>query len=160
MFPRLLVRQMGQAADAAINNVLLSGTRPMMIWPKMEVAYVAAVTLGGLYGIAEAWEPICSGRGVTLRLAGVFCHAAPQMRYKGRAGETECELADLLVVTDVRRRSGLLIRRAGSHPSENGSCKVPCFLDRPVESQATGPLSEVVSLRLCGPDLQHEAVLA
>ena len=111
MFPPRLVIQMGDAADAAIAEVLLNGTWPMVVRPKKEVAYVAAVTLSGIHAIAEAWEPICSGRGVSMRLAGVFCHAAPQVSFKGQSGRTKCELADLLVVTDVRR-NGVLVRRA------------------------------------------------
>jgi len=101
---------MAAAADAAIDNVLLNGTGPI-VRPKKEVAHVAAVTLGGICDIAEAWERICSGRGISLRLAGIFCHAAPQVRFKGQSGKTACELADLLVVTDIRKR-GALTRRA------------------------------------------------
>jgi hypothetical protein len=110
MFPRSLVRQMAAEADAAIDDALLHGAGPI-VRPKKEVAYVAAVTLGGIYDIAAAWTPICSGRGVSLRLAGVFCHAAPIVRFRGKSGKTDCELADLLVVTDIRKR-GVLTRRA------------------------------------------------
>jgi hypothetical protein len=98
-------------ADAAIDNALLAGAGPI-VRPKKEVAYVAAVTLGGIYDIAEAWRPICSGHGMSLRLAGVFCHAAPIVRFKGRSGKTDCELADLLVVTDIRMGSTLTRRAA------------------------------------------------
>jgi hypothetical protein len=110
MFPRTLIRHMATAADAAIDNVLLNGEGPI-VRPKKEVTYVAAVTLGGIYGIAEAWRQICSGHGISLRLAGVFCHAAPMVRFKGAQGKTDCELADLLVVTDIRK-GGALTRRA------------------------------------------------
>jgi hypothetical protein len=110
MFPRPLVRQMATEADAAIDDALLNGAGPI-VRPKKEVAYVAAVTLGGVYEIAEAWRPICAGRGMSLRLAGVFCHAAPIVRFKGRSGKTVCELGDLLVVTDIRK-GGALTRRA------------------------------------------------
>jgi hypothetical protein len=98
-------------ADAAIDNALLAGAGPI-VRPKKEVAYVAAVTLGGIYDIAEAWRPICFGHGMSLRLAGVFCHAAPIVRFKGRSGKTDCELADLLVVTDIRMGSTLTRRAA------------------------------------------------
>lgn len=111
MFPRRIVCEMAAAADAAINNVLLNGAGERIVRPKKEVAYVAAVTLGGIYDIAEAWNPICSGRGISLRLAGVFCHAAPIVKFGRKPLERKCELADLLVVTDIRK-SGALIRRA------------------------------------------------
>ena len=111
MFPRRAVNAMATAADTAIDNVLIRGARPMISPPHKEVGYVAAVTLGGIRDIASAWEPICSGLGLTIRLAGVFCHAAPIVTFKGASGRTSCELADLLVVADIKKR-GLLIRRA------------------------------------------------
>jgi len=120
---------MAAAADAAIDNVLLNGTGPI-VRPKKEVAHVAAVTLGGICDIAEAWERICSGRGISLRLAGIFCHAAPQVRFKGQSGKTACELADLLVVTDIRKR-GALTSEGCANSSKNGACKTASVDDRP-----------------------------
>lgn len=61
---------MAKAADAAINSALLYGTPPLLVRPKKEVAYVAAITLGGIHEIAAAWAPICAGQGLALRLTG------------------------------------------------------------------------------------------
>jgi hypothetical protein len=112
MFPRTIVTAMADATDAAINDVLLNGAGQMLVRPKKEIAYVAAMTIGGIHEIANAWGPICSGQGITMRLAGVFCHAAPVVTFNGKSGKTDCELADLLVVTDLKRRSQLTRRAA------------------------------------------------
>ena len=111
MFSRPTVESMAEEADKAINTILLHGTPSMVVRPKKEIAYVAAVTLGGIHGIADAWGRIPSRRGLAMRLAGVYCHAAPIVRFVANGETRDCELADLLVVTDVRK-SGVLTRRA------------------------------------------------
>lgn len=133
MFPRTLVRRMAVAADAVIDDVLLNGAGPILR-PKKEITYVAAVTLGGIYGIADAWRRICSGRGISLRLAGVFCHAAPIVRFKGRSGKTNCELADLLVVTDIKK-GGVLTRRAALIQAKMARAKQRVSLTGPSSCQ-------------------------
>jgi hypothetical protein len=127
MFPRSVIQQMADEADAAINAALLRGASPMLTRPRKEVAYVAAVTLGGLYGIADAWGPICRGWGFGLNLAGVFCHAAPEVRFKGKAGAAQCELADLLVVTDLRKK-GRLVRTAALIQAKMACAKFRVYL--------------------------------
>jgi hypothetical protein len=112
MFPRKVVKEMAEKADAAINLALFNGAQPMRGGSHSELAYVGAVTLDGLHGISAAWEPICRRLGVTMRLLGVYCHAAPQVLFDGKVKRTKCELADLLVVTDVKKKGGLTRRAA------------------------------------------------
>jgi hypothetical protein len=84
----------------------------MLSPPRGEVGFVAAVTLGGIKEIAKAWKPLCSGLGLRLNLSGVFCHAAPIVRFTDAKRRSQpCELADLLIVVDIGS-SGSLIRRA------------------------------------------------
>jgi hypothetical protein len=111
MFPRKVIKEMADKADAAINLALFNGAQPMRGGSHSELAYVGAVTLDGLHGISAAWKPICRGLGMTMRLLGVYCHAAPQVLFDGKVRRTKCELADLLVVTDVKKK-GVLTRRA------------------------------------------------
>ncbi len=111
MFPRKVVKEMADEADAAINLALFNAAQPMLGGSHSELAYVGAVTLDGLHGISDAWKPICRALGMTMRLLGVYCHAAPQVSFDGKSKGTRCELADLLVVTDIKKR-GVLSRRA------------------------------------------------
>jgi hypothetical protein len=104
---------MAAKANRAIDNVLYVGSQTMISPPRSEVGFVAAVTLGGINDIAKAWRPLCAGHGLTLQLAGVFCHAAPVVTFKDHSGRTgHCELADLLVVVDVTNAGGLIRRAA------------------------------------------------
>src|ERR1700726_230734 len=92
-------KAMSDAADAVIGNVLLHGSNGMRTVPRSEGGLVAAVTLGGIDKIAAAWRPILSASQFALSTTGVFCHAAPMVRFShpGILVQT-CELADLLVV--------------------------------------------------------------
>lgn len=111
MFPRKAVEEMADAADAAINRALFNAAQLMSGGSHSELAYVGAVTLEGLHGISDAWKPICRNYKMAMRLLGVYCHASPMVVFDGKSKGTKCELADLLVVTDVREK-GRLTRRA------------------------------------------------
>ena len=105
-------KAMSDAADAVIGNVLLHGSNGMRTVPRSEVGLVAAVTLGGIDKIAAAWRPILSASQFALSTTGVFCHAAPMVRFShpGILVQT-CELADLLVVVDFMHK-GATVRTA------------------------------------------------
>lgn len=111
MFPRKIVEKMANVADAAIDRTLLNEAQPMIGGSHSELAYVGAVTLDGIHRVSDAWRPICRNLGMTIRLLGVYCHAAPMVSFNGKSPNTRCELADLLVVTDIVKR-GELTRRA------------------------------------------------
>jgi hypothetical protein len=103
---------MASAANSGIDNALLVGSDAMLSPPRSEVGFVAAVTLGGIPDIAKAWKPLCAGCGLTLQLTGVFCHAAPMVKFiDGHGKRRHCELADLLLVVDVTS-AGAVVRRA------------------------------------------------
>ena len=71
------------------------------------------MTLGGIQQIGKAWKPLCSGLGSTIDLSGVFCHAAPMVKFAGsKRRPRRCELADLLVVVDVGTSSSFVRRAA------------------------------------------------
>lgn len=100
MIPSSLIPALSVAADTAINNVLRNGA-PGQKQPKGEVGFVAAVVLGGVHGIASAWQPILHPHGYSVRISGVFCHQSPMVTFTDRSGnQATCELADLLVVVD------------------------------------------------------------
>lgn len=106
------IKAMSDSADAVIADVLLRGSRGMRTAPRTEVGLVAAVTLGGIGGIASAWGPILSASRSALSLTGVFCHGAPMVRFRSPGSVVQtCELADLLVVVDSPQKGGI-VRRA------------------------------------------------
>jgi hypothetical protein len=103
---------MSDSADAVIADVLLRGSRGMRTAPRTEVGLVAAVTLGGIGGIASAWGPILSASRLALSLTGVFCHGSPMVRFRSAGSSVQtCELADLLVVVDFPHK-GAIVRTA------------------------------------------------
>ena len=108
-----LLTSLTSAADVVVDDVLLRGSHGMRARPRTEVGFVAAITLGGVPGIASAWAPLLRPHGYSLKIDGVFCHAAPVVAFKGGQGpRVHCELADLLVVTDHLDQTGRLERRA------------------------------------------------
>jgi hypothetical protein len=112
LLPRSVILEMAAKANDAIDDVLVVGSETMVLPPRTEVGFVAAVTLGGVTDIARAWKPLCKSHGVGLDLTGVFCHGAPVVSFNDRKGRSAgCELADLLIVVDVTN-AGVLTRRA------------------------------------------------
>jgi hypothetical protein len=106
------ISSMAVTADGVVGAVLLQGSGGMQTTPRTEVGFVAAITLGGISGIATAWRPLLGSLGIRLSISGVFCHAAPQIRFeRSSGGYATCELADLLVVVDSNE-SGKVIRNA------------------------------------------------
>lgn len=108
MIPSPLIPVLAGAADAALAPVLLNGAAAFgQNPPTGEVGFVAAVVLGGVPAIANAWRPILRPAGYQLRISGVFCHQSPQATFTDNNGvRKSCELADLLVVVDDLTGSG------------------------------------------------------
>lgn len=99
---RTLIDKLAFEADLAIDAALRAGSPTMIRSPRTEIEFVAAVTLGSVHDIATAWRPLCRAAGLRLTLTGVFCHAAPRVRFlDGNGRQRQCELADLLIVADV-----------------------------------------------------------
>ena len=111
-----LLTSMALSADKALEQVLLRGAPRMQNPPSAEVGFVAAVVMGGIQGIANAWVPCLKSYGYSLRLHGVFCHGAPLVKFRSASSghRDRCELADLLVVADQVDQSGQPIRRMAS----------------------------------------------
>lgn len=108
-----LLASLTSSADAVVDQVLLHGSLRMKAKPRTEVGFVAAITLGGVPGIAAAWSPLLASCGYSLKIHGVFCHASPVVEFSGPPGtKPGCELADLLIVTDYIDRGGHTKRRA------------------------------------------------
>jgi hypothetical protein len=100
MVPNHLIASLATAADTAINNVLLEGAPGQSI-PTGEVGFVAAVVIGGVYKIANAWSPLLRPHGLSIKMSGVFCHQTPRATFTDNHGNNvSCELADLLVVVE------------------------------------------------------------
>src|ERR1700738_5062699 len=102
MLSRATIDAMSVTADASIGAGLLHGSSGMTAPPRAEVGLVAAVTLGAVDRVATAWRPLLDAAQSTLSLTGVFCHAAPMIKFSRPAPVVQtCELADLLVVVDL-----------------------------------------------------------
>jgi hypothetical protein len=102
------ISSMASCADEIIGKILVCGSRGMSTSPRTEVGLVAAVVLGAIGQIAAAWRPLLAKSGYQLGLTGVFCHAAPLVRFVRPNGRcASCELGDLLLVIDriVRNRT-------------------------------------------------------
>lgn len=127
-----LMASMTARADAAIDHALLHGSAWMHKPPSTEVGLVAAVTLDGVKRIASAWTPLFAGTGYSLTMQGVFCHAAPVVEFTGSSGlKTGCELADLLIVTDLDDGSGQMYRRASLVQAKMANCATQVKLTGP-----------------------------
>lgn len=102
MIPCTLISALEAAADEALVPILQNGATCFgQTPPSGEVGFVAAVVLGGVPAIADAWRPILAEAGFRLAMHGVFCHQVPKVSFMNAAGETKsCELADLLIVID------------------------------------------------------------
>lgn len=61
-----------------------------------EEDYVATLVTNGIPFLADRWGPLLQPKGVSLRLAGVFCHGYPQVSFD--SPPKRVELADLLVI--------------------------------------------------------------
>ncbi|MEX0319915.1 MAG: hypothetical protein AB3N21_18310 [Ruegeria sp.] len=100
MVPHHLVASLATAADTAINNVLQVGASGQSK-PTGEVGFVAAVVIGGVHDIANAWSPLLHPHGLSVKMSGVFCHQTPRATFTDNHGTiVSCELADLLVVVE------------------------------------------------------------
>lgn len=126
MIPAHLTPHLAVAADGAINSVLQTGARHHgQSPPTGEVGFVAAVALGGMRRIANAWRPILRPAGYSVKLSGVFCHQHPRATFTDLHGKSvSCELADLLVVVDDltglvpgRRWAALIQAKLATHGS-------------------------------------------
>nr|WP_321358936.1 hypothetical protein [uncultured Hyphomonas sp.] len=102
VFPQL-ERTANQAIAQALNTHL-----PMFVRKAAsEPDFVAAFVLYAVPRIAQDWASVLQKFGVSLNVAGVFCHQSPMVHFDP-AGRTwppptkpvRCELADLLIVHD------------------------------------------------------------
>lgn len=113
MIPSHLINSLATAANTAIDNVLRTGA-PGQTIPTGEVGFVAAVTVGGVYDIATAWNSILQPHNLSVKMNGVFCHQSPKVNFTDSHGSVvSCELADLLVVVEDYT-SGSTVRRWAS----------------------------------------------
>jgi hypothetical protein len=103
---------MAAIASSAIGDALRFGSQHMTAPPRTAVGFVAAIIHRAVADIAAGWAPLCASQGLWLEIDGVFCHAAPMVRYTDTAGQQRrCELADLLIAVDTVS-SGAWVRRA------------------------------------------------
>lgn len=73
--------------------------------PTGEIGFVAAVVIGGVHDIANAWAPLLRPHRLSVsqsvKMSGVFCHQTPRATFTDKSGKSvSCELADLLVVVE------------------------------------------------------------
>ncbi|MGP9806266.1 hypothetical protein [Paracoccus sp. NSM] len=100
MVPNHLIASLAAAADTAISNVLMAGAHGQSK-PTGEVGFVAAVVLGGVHDIANAWSPLLRPHGLSVKMSGVLCHQTPRVAFTDIHGnKVSCELADLLVIVE------------------------------------------------------------
>lgn len=109
--PVSLASSLGPAADVEVRKALTLGGGGVGV-PSGEVSAVAAVVLGGVPGIATAWNPHLSGK-YSCSITGVFVHGSPKVDFVDHSGANRnCELGDLLVVVDEIRGNAIHDRRA------------------------------------------------
>ena len=104
------IHQLAAAADVAVNTSLDHGG-PRSPRPHGEVSAVRSLTLDGFDAIAHAWEPLLRPLFLRLELTAVFTHSRPQVRFvpnRYTKGTGRCELADLLIVLDMRDHTGTI----------------------------------------------------
>jgi hypothetical protein len=109
MLPTVIASQLGTAAQAEVESVLVNGG-PRTSKPTGEVSAVRTMTLDGFDAIVNVWTPILRSHRYRIGLEAVFCHSRPQVSFKripsphapppSAGGRGRCELADLLVVID------------------------------------------------------------
>jgi hypothetical protein len=73
-----------------------------------EEDYVATLVTNGIPLLLDRWEPLLRPKGISLKLAGVFCHGHPQVSFG--AACSRVELADLLVVHQHTKGSRVTAR--------------------------------------------------
>lgn len=101
MVPAQYTASLSSAADAAISSVLSHGVPGQISPPSSEVGFVAAVVLGGVWELAQAWKPLLAPLNLSVNISGVFCHQSPKATFLDAQGmSASCELADLLVVVE------------------------------------------------------------
>jgi hypothetical protein len=133
-----LYRQLQLSANNAFSALLLRGASVMRKVPRTEVGFVAAIAIDGSCALASAWRRDLASIGLEMNILGVFCHGTPQIAYKWSNRAVRCELADLLVVIDVRESTSL------SRWATLIQAKMAC---RKTEVKLTGP-SSINQLRL------------
>lgn len=111
---------LANASQSAIDAALLGGAPGPLHGPRTEPGYVAAICLHAVPNMARAWRSILAPTGVSVAMRSVFCHASPQVKFKGAVrSASQCELADLLVVvedcTSGDRRASLVQAKMASN---------------------------------------------
>lgn len=101
-----------------------------------EEDFVASFVTVGVESIARRWDPILARHGVSLSIAGVFCHGRPQVTFDSSGKKCKVELADLLVVhshrSPERTQSRAVLVQAkmspdGTHTLPNGDEQLDLF---------------------------------
>lgn len=83
--------------------------------PSIEIDFVATFVETGAYLLHKSWKSILEKSGVSVNIAGVFCHQSPMVNIVGappyHVPTQRCELADLLVLHSHRRSDGKVFWR-------------------------------------------------
>ena len=164
MVPHHLVASLATTADTAIDNVLRVGA-PGQSKPTGEVGFVAAVVIGGVHDIANAWSPLLHPHGLSVKMGGVFCHQTPRATFANNSGKiVSCELADLLVVVEDNtggrpgRRWAALIQAKMAAPGGGQTLTQPADL-RQLDLMSGGHRSRYQkTLRLARATSQHAGI--
>jgi hypothetical protein len=70
---------------------------------RREEYFVASLVLNGPQLIKANWSPILQQLGLSVSIAGIFCHGRPQVKWDVNWASGTVELADLLIVIRTRR---------------------------------------------------------
>lgn len=70
---------------------------------RREEYFVASLVLNGPELIKENWNPFLKHLGLSVSIAGIFCHGRPQVKWDIGWATGQVELADLLIVIRTRR---------------------------------------------------------
>lgn len=101
-------------ADAVVDRVCRHRLGKMSRPPKIEIDFVASLVENGAPRLERLWRHAL-GRGVNVRVGGVFTHQSPLVVVQGRAPRpvttNGCELADLLILHSHRTAAGKVFLR-------------------------------------------------
>ena len=99
------------AASSLIGAALQHGKPPSIFAPSDEPSAVAAVAWAGVPDVVANWRHCASALG-NLQVHSVFTHGSPKVDFYDHLGtQTQCELADLLLVIDELGSTGAVVDR-------------------------------------------------
>lgn len=118
--------QLGQVAHDVVLRVCRERLGGMRRPPSIEIDFIASLVENGAGLLESGWQGILARDGITVRVAGVFCHQSPMVDIQEQppyaVPTLRCELADLLVLHSHLRTDGKVFWRGVLMQAKAHSC--------------------------------------